>query len=844
MKSNFKLLFMTLLLLFIGISAVNAQTIGDYRSVTNGNWSARTTWERWNGTSWVTPTTTEGYPGEKSNVPGTVTIQPGNIVTLNVVFPKLISTLDILANASLSIGADYAFNVETINLNTGQLYWSDNKATLTIPANSLINITSPGGLTGGCSNNVRLKIGTVLYAACTGQGGGAEFDFGEVNESGGSFYPIATSNSPICTGSNIELYGDNSYSSDDGIEYLWTVTPSVPIANPTSKNASIVNPAAGTYTVTLKATITSKGYSNIKSMQVVVAACNNWNGSTDSDWSKGANWSGGSVPSSNADIGFAANAINDLQLDADRTINNLVNNTTKKLIIPPAKTLTVNGALNIVDSNPDKIQIQAAANSANGSLILNNMVLYHNPNPYKNKPVYATVQMYTLGYKGDQWSWFDPVSNQTYTGFYRWQFFGVPVNSNDILYNNASLWGSYIRKYEESANLNTYYQKWNNKGNYDTLIPFAGYEITQTAAKTISFQGTLLTEDKILTLTNTSSGGIDYGSGYNIFGNSFTGAIDISKIMFPATGVDKTVYLYNTGSLYDWKIGPTIPLPIGNNAGEYLAIPQNLASIYIPSMQGFLLKATTNGAQVTIPYNSLIKPSSSTIQRVQRTEKANAFSFMTVDVAGQSGADRVWLYSEPGTSHEFDNGWDGEKIMITNNVALYAAEESGNYQVNTADDLDGTYLAFKAGTSNDYSLIINKSNLSGYASLYLTDLVTGIETDLSAVDSISYPFTASNTGTFDKRFMLSRISKVATGNEDVDKATVKIYGVEKSIRIQNPGNDNGTVQLFDITGKQIYTGIYQANATTEIKTGLQPGVYLVNVKSAGISQHKTVLIRP
>ena len=42
------------------------------------------------------------------------------------------------------------------------------------------------------------------------------------------------------------------------------------------------------------------------------------------------------------------------------------------------------------------------------------------------------------------------------------------------------------------------------------------------------------------------------GSGYNIFGNSFTAAIDISKIQFPASGVDSTVYLYNTGSLADW----------------------------------------------------------------------------------------------------------------------------------------------------------------------------------------------------------------------------------------------------------------------------------------------------
>ena len=146
MKSNFKLLFMTLILLFIGISAVNAQMIvGDYRSVTNpipnNNWNNLGTWQQWNGTSWVTPAT---YPGQSGNVPGTVTIQANHTVTLNVDLffnSWRISTLDILSGASLSFGGDRSLNVETINLNTGTLNWTAN-GTLSIPANSFITTST------------------------------------------------------------------------------------------------------------------------------------------------------------------------------------------------------------------------------------------------------------------------------------------------------------------------------------------------------------------------------------------------------------------------------------------------------------------------------------------------------------------------------------------------------------------------------------------------------------------------------------------------------------------------------------------------------------------------------
>jgi hypothetical protein len=58
-----------------------------YRSVQGtGNWGSLSSWQIWTGSTWETPTPSQGYPGQNSS-PSQVTIRDFSVITINVSLP-------------------------------------------------------------------------------------------------------------------------------------------------------------------------------------------------------------------------------------------------------------------------------------------------------------------------------------------------------------------------------------------------------------------------------------------------------------------------------------------------------------------------------------------------------------------------------------------------------------------------------------------------------------------------------------------------------------------------------------------------------------------------------------
>jgi len=626
---------------------------------------------------------------------------------------------------------------------------------------------------------------------------------------------------------------------------------------------------------------------------------NKWNGILSNDWNDPGNWTLNKVPVANEDVIFDANPLHDCLLDHDRVVNDITNNQSAFCLDLNGKSLTIKGNLNfsnganinstllnstvvfsgekcqtipsdvflnneiynlIIDNavgvspesdfsikhmltiNPGKkliipteklLHVAGTINNIAGvsglvikahpqGLYPSGSVIFHN-DASKESFVPATVEMFTKAAKTD--------------GLFKWQFFGIPLRSMPA---NPTFSGSFVREMHEDVSGTSGH--WEQLQNETVLTSFKGYEITQETGKTICFEGILENADfgpKELTFTSDA-----FYKGQHLIGNPYLAAINIRNDENPfnslcfGDGMDKTVYLYNTGSADDWSKNGLNGSGNNDAPGQYLAIPQknagsNLLPASIPSMQAFLVKVKTPGnlATVYIPYSStgtVIK--NNTLLRVPLQKKIST----RIDVSSsQTGpGDRMWIFTDPTCTRGFDNGWDGYKMMGSETKPqLYAIEEDGNYQVNTIDDINGTFLGFKAGIDTFYTLTFNHENRDErYRHLYLIDLRKNKTIEITS-DKSQYLFESNPGSTSERRFKIIATQNeldLTTNNLSTDAAplTLKVYTSGKIVLVNNQSPLNGNLYLYDMTGRNIQKLPFKANQVTSIPIQMPIGSYL------------------
>ena len=601
-------------------------------------------------------------------------------------------------------------------------------------------------------------------------------------------------------------------------------------------------------------------------IEIQIRPCNYWVGSNSTDWGTNSNWTKTRVPKNTEDVVFATitnsgkNAVKNLVLDQDRTISKLVNETNFATIIPAGKSLKVKESIvgSETSDKANKILIHSAATTPNGTLIVLGQPT--------SSPVYATVEMYSKAEKlHTPITWEDnipgsPTNGQTFTSSYRWQYFGVPVESVQA---DPTFYGAYIRKYEEKYNGDNkkFFQKWKEVRNSDNLTAFAGYEITQQSHETYTIKGKLNLGDIILTLTRkapeiTTYKGLEltlkhYGLGYNLFGNSYTAAIKINQIKFPNTAVEKTVYIYNTGTFSEWAFNKDNH--DNDNPGEYIVVPSNVGHIMgvdqIPSMQGFMLKFkpsqtkfNKNDEHVTFNYNKIV--SNDKPQRIIGVRNGSEEAgYLKVKLEGKTSADVLWLIETPEATDNFDDGYDGSKLVgLSSSAAIFAQEEDNNLQVKSSNSIIDKAFCFQANKDKKYKLTIVKSNLDKYADLQLLDLKTKTLTPVGR-DTTVYSFTSEDNGDIDKRFMFVNHK---TPTDIYDESSVDFLDAyltdNNTLVINNMTVSEGIMSILDAAGSTVATGKTPIGFS-KIPVNLSSGVYVVAIKAGKKTKNVKIVIR-
>jgi hypothetical protein len=497
---------------------------------------------------------------------------------------------------------------------------------------------------------------------------------------------------------------------------------------------------------------------------------------------------------------------------------------TAYLSIEPNQFLTVKET--IQNTNPSCLIVRASTDgsSPNGSLV------FHNA---ESNPVYGTVEMYSKSHI-DQ--------NGATNNKYFWQYFGIPFRS---LQADPSFYNAFVRKWDETGS--TIFNHWLQLEGSDILQSFLGYEICQPSAKTYTLQGILENRDfstRELAYTTTA-----LYPGQHIFGNSYTDAIDITKINF-GSNMEATVYLYNTGSYYNWETnsGGTSYSSGNTNTGTYAAIPQNQAGQggiqgQIPSMQGFLVKAMSgsSGNTISIPYSS-VAVKNTTLQRAKAAEENDSEKkqYLRIDLKTDTViVDRMWIFNEENCTRSFDNGWDGPKMLPASGTpALCAIEKDGLYQVNSVNDMDETKLGFRKGTETEYSLTFYPKNLQQrYPAVYLLDEVANQAVKIE--NETVYSFTATGTENLQQRFRI--VTRYYEKGEPEEETQIKVFSSKGHIVIDNLSSENGEALIYDMAGRKVGQEKFFANNIT-VFGDYPTGAYVVRAVSKKETETKRIVV--
>lgn len=580
---------------------------------------------------------------------------------------------------------------------------------------------------------------------------------------------------------------------------------------------------------------------------------NYWIGGTPGNvnaWNVPTNWTNGRIPSDEEDVEFATAENNngnpakaDLHLDnmsqggtGGRVIGDLINASDRDLVITQDNQLTIMGR--VIDGNPSAgtIVVKSGKDKPSGTLKF--------AKPDENRDVDAVVEFYSRAYDCKN------------CGMYRrsWQYFGIPVQALATFPSSDVPGEETVNQWVEQINGG----KW-QKAPYTPdieLKKFKGYEITNSSKSqptdVYKMAGKLNVGDADVSLTRTV--GVNY-AGANLVGNSYTAAIHIKEALVFPSGVEKTVYLFNTGTRDQWRKlnGSTVS---GYQGGQYLAVPVNTAGSgnlpdRIPSMQTFLvLQESGSNSTLNIKYDKLVK--NTTVndgngnQIVLRSAEvsssvATGMPTLAMDVLGCGYADRVQFFSKEGTTDGYDDGWDGHKITESEHVQLYAISGDGKerFAVSTVPSWESLTVGLDAPADGKYVAEFAVSGLPSDAELDLTDLTT--DERVKVKNGSSYSFTAKR-GDTGARFRISYSGAYLHSSSDPStKIEVRVSG-KGQMTISNGSSQACHVSVSDLNGKAMWQSEVSAGRTSVVK-GMPTGIYVVRLQGSTFSQVRKMRIK-
>jgi len=407
----------------------------------------------------------------------------------------------------------------------------------------------------------------------------------------------------------------------------------------------------------------------------------------------------------------------------------------------------------------------------------------------------------------------------------RWHFISSPTTATQ----SGAFLDIYFKEWDES----TYTWNYITPTNYP-LVPGTGYEIWSTLGNpTVNYNGGNLNANSYspaLSATDVNGGGIGANEGWNMIGNAFPSAIDLGNSSNPypgysRSGLDNSVYFWN-GAQYS-----------SYNPGTNTSI--NGGTRYVPSMQGFFVKAGATSPSLTIPATAKVHNSQTNYK------SKSELPALKLKVEGNNYSDEMMVMENPASTVGFDPDFDAWKIWgIQEAPQLFAMISDMNLSVNTLPEIvDETVveIGLKVTIDNEYTIHLEDLQyFDEFDFILLEDLKTGNVVNLKNTPDYSFAATSDDDP---HRFNL-RFQSDWVGIEEDNNQSVHIYSFGDKVYLQKPVSLKGSLTLFDISGKKVIQENVSDNSSIfRLKITNNSGYFLVKFVSTEFMLSEKVFIR-
>lgn len=334
-----------------------------------------------------------------------------------------------------------------------------------------------------------------------------------------------------------------------------------------------------------------------------------------------------------------------------------------------------------------------------------------------------------------------------------------------------------IQAVEKAPERPTYFYKWNYAANewssidaLSDLEPFQGFSLTT------NHEGL---EDVTYTFKGRLAGNQDMdlqfkSRGFNYFGNSYTGYIDVLTLvdqLMENDAIDGTVYMWNNASQ-----GFT-GVPLGNLAEEAVDSWKR----QIAPMQTFILRQVNTGepTSTTLNYASAIwgnpRYGLAATPAPARQRVNSDVTKLTVVISTANGKiDEITFNESNEFSDKFNKGFDAVKFMNERQINLYTTIDGENYGTIATDNIEGKLINMQTIKALNYTMSFEGVNSDAYA---IRDNVTGKV--IAIEEGTTYEFAAQPNSIVEGRFEIVGRANMPTAIDNTEiKANVKgIYTI-------------------------------------------------------------------